>query len=80
MTDILVIDDEEAIRKLLRKFLEIKGYTCELAVNAAHAREFGLRIPGAQYRCRQTCSDPYEIPTTSKYITNKCLLAQSSKE
>jgi putative nucleotidyltransferase with HDIG domain len=39
MTEILVVDDEEAIRKLLRKYLEIKGHTCELAVNAAHARE-----------------------------------------
>ena len=39
MADILVVDDEKAIRKLLKKFLEIQGHTCELAANAAHARE-----------------------------------------
>lgn len=39
MTKILVVDDEELIRRLLKQILDSKGYICETASNAAEARE-----------------------------------------
>jgi len=36
---ILIVDDEESIRKLLKQILETKGYSCVLAANTAEARE-----------------------------------------
>ncbi len=38
MTKILVVDDEEPIRRLLSRLLDMKGYKCTLASNAAEAR------------------------------------------
>jgi len=38
MTKILVVDDEEPIRRLLSRLLDMKGYQCTLASNAAEAR------------------------------------------
>jgi putative two-component system response regulator len=35
---ILVVDDEEQIRKLLRRLLEAQGYACEVAADSAEAR------------------------------------------
>jgi len=40
MKKILILDDEEPIRKLLRIILEANGYACALAANAAEAREW----------------------------------------
>ena len=37
---ILIVDDEEPIRKLLKQILEARGYTCILAASAAEAREW----------------------------------------
>ena len=37
---ILVVDDEELIRNLLRQILERNGYSCTVAENAAEARKF----------------------------------------
>jgi len=39
VTKILVVDDEELIRRLLKQILDSKGYICETASNAAEARE-----------------------------------------
>jgi putative two-component system response regulator len=39
MTKILIVDDEEAIRNVLRRILEAKGYSCVLAASGAEARE-----------------------------------------
>jgi len=39
MTNILIVDDEEAIRNLLRRILEGKGYSCEVAASGAEGRE-----------------------------------------
>ncbi|HDZ24579.1 MAG: response regulator [Deltaproteobacteria bacterium] len=36
---ILVVDDEEQIRRLLRRMLERQGYACTLAADAGHARK-----------------------------------------
>jgi len=38
MTKILVVDDEEPIRRLLNSLLDMKGYQCTSASNAAEAR------------------------------------------
>ncbi len=38
MTKILIVDDEEPIRRLLRQILEKAGYQCSLAANALEAR------------------------------------------
>lgn len=38
MKKILIVDDEEQIRNLLRRILEQKGYVCSVAANAAEAR------------------------------------------
>lgn len=38
MTRILIVDDEESIRQLLRQMLATKGYHCILADDAAQAR------------------------------------------
>jgi DNA-binding response OmpR family regulator len=54
---ILVVDDEEPVRRLLGKLLQMNGYSCILAANAVEAREFldkqnfdlvlsDLRMPG----------------------------------
>ena len=40
MNKILIVDDEEPIRQLLRQILEARGYACALAANAAEAREW----------------------------------------
>ena len=40
MTKILVVDDEESIRRLLGQILENNGYNCTLAANAAEAGEY----------------------------------------
>ena len=40
VTKILVVDDEESIRRLLGQLLENSGYNCTLAANAAEAREY----------------------------------------
>ena len=37
--DILVVDDEEDIRSLLKRFLEIEGYQCEMAADGKEALE-----------------------------------------
>ncbi len=39
MTKILVVDDEEPVRRLIARILENGGYNCTLAANAAEARE-----------------------------------------
>lgn len=39
MAKILIVDDEEQIRRLLGRLLENNGYKCTLAANAAEARE-----------------------------------------
>jgi response regulator RpfG family c-di-GMP phosphodiesterase len=39
MTNILIIDDEEPIRNLLRRILEGKGYSCVLAASGEEGRE-----------------------------------------
>ncbi|MDP2798921.1 MAG: response regulator, partial [Deltaproteobacteria bacterium] len=39
MTKVLVVDDEEPVRRLLRQILENNGYNCTLAASAAEARE-----------------------------------------
>ncbi len=38
MTKILVVDDEEPIRRLLNRLMDMKGYQCSSASNAAEAR------------------------------------------
>ncbi len=40
MEKLLIVDDEAPIRKLLRQFLEIRGYHCTTATDPAEAREF----------------------------------------
>ncbi len=40
MADILVVDDEEPVRHLLRRMLLRSGYECTLAADAAEARKF----------------------------------------
>lgn len=40
MTKILVVDDEECIRDFLVHLLEVKGYACTAAADAAEARKF----------------------------------------
>lgn len=39
MTKVLVVDDEEPVRRLLRQILENNGYDCTPAADAAEARE-----------------------------------------
>ena len=39
MTKILIVDDEEPIRRVLGRLLEMNDYKCTLAANAAEARE-----------------------------------------
>ena len=39
MTNILIVDDEESIRHLIRQILEPKGYTCILAADTTEARD-----------------------------------------
>lgn len=39
MTKVLVVDDEEPVRRLLRQILENNGHNCTLAADAAEARE-----------------------------------------
>ena len=39
MKKILIVDDEEPIRHLLKQILEAKGYRCALAANASEARK-----------------------------------------
>lgn len=39
MARILIVDDEEPIRRLLGQLLEMKGYDCELAADAREARQ-----------------------------------------
>jgi len=39
MTNILILDDEEPIRNLLRRILEGKGYSCVLAASGEEGRE-----------------------------------------
>jgi putative two-component system response regulator len=43
---ILVVDDEEPIRNLLRRLLERQGYRCEMAADPAEARELLARNGG----------------------------------
>jgi PAS domain S-box-containing protein len=38
MTDILIVDDEQPIRKLLQRYLEAAGHACRTAENAAAAK------------------------------------------
>lgn len=38
MTDILIVDDEQPIRKLLQRYLEAAGYVCRTAENAMAAK------------------------------------------
>ena len=40
MADILVVDDEESVRRLLSRMLVRGGYECTLAADAAEARKF----------------------------------------
>ena len=40
MTKILVVDDEETVRDFLEHLLEVKGYACMAAADAAEARKF----------------------------------------
>ncbi len=40
MTNILVVDDEESVRRLLSRMLLRAGYECILAADAAEARKF----------------------------------------
>ena len=39
MKKILIVDDEEPIRHLLKQILEAKGYRCALAADAWEARK-----------------------------------------
>ena len=39
MKKILIVDDEEPIRHLLKQILEAKGYHCTLAADASEARK-----------------------------------------
>jgi response regulator RpfG family c-di-GMP phosphodiesterase len=38
MTRVLIVDDEESIRRLLNRLLEMNGYACTLAASASEAR------------------------------------------
>jgi len=37
---ILIVDDEEQVRRLLKRLLELNGYSCETAQDAAEAKSF----------------------------------------
>ena len=38
MVNILIVDDEHSIQKILKEVLEAQNYVCSLASNAADAR------------------------------------------
>jgi len=42
-TDILIVDDDPSIRKLLKRILETRGYSCAVAVDAEEAELFFLK-------------------------------------
>ena len=44
MNHILIVDDDESLRRLLKRLLESDGYHCTLAADAAQAREHIMQV------------------------------------